>query len=53
MPPAGAQGADDLLVTLRGVFARAGQDFEAEVARLKAAHSRKRNFLAALRQRGL
>ncbi|MDG4828135.1 SWIM zinc finger family protein [Solwaraspora sp. WMMD1047] len=50
---AGYERAADLLVTLRGVFARAGQDFEAEVVRLKSTHSRKRNFLAALRQRGL
>nr|MDT0663480.1 SWIM zinc finger family protein [Micromonospora sp. DSM 115978] len=49
----GYERAADLLVTLRGVFARAGQDFEAEVARLKATYSRKRNFLAALRERGL
>lgn len=45
--------AADLLVTLRDVFRRAGADHGAEVARLKAAHSRKRNFMAALRQRGL
>ena len=45
--------AADLLVTLRGVCQRAGRDYGAEVARLKAAHSRKRNFMAALRQRGL
>ncbi|WP_432973615.1 SWIM zinc finger family protein [Dactylosporangium sp. CA-233914] len=49
----GYEQAADLLVTLRGVFARAGRDFEAEMARLKAVHSRKRNFLGALRQRGL
>ncbi|MET7419395.1 DUF6880 family protein [Dactylosporangium sp. NPDC005555] len=49
----GYERAADLLVTLSGVFARAGRDFEAEVARLKAVHSRKRNFLSALRQRGL
>ena len=45
--------AADLLVTLRDVCQRAGRDHGAEVARLKAAHSRKRNFMAALRQRGL
>jgi hypothetical protein len=45
--------AADLLVTLRDVFHRAGRDHDAEVARVKAAHSRKRNFMAALRQRGL
>lgn len=45
--------AADLLVTLRDVFHRAGRDHDAEVARIKAAHSRKRNFMAALRQRGL
>jgi hypothetical protein len=45
--------AADLLVTLRDVCRRAGRDHGAEVARLKAAHSRKRNFMAALRQRGL
>ena len=45
--------AADLLVTLKGVFQRAGRDFDREVARLKATHSRKRNFVAALRQRGL
>jgi hypothetical protein len=49
----GYERAADLLVTLRGVFARAGRDFETEVARLKAVHSRKRNFLGALNQRGL
>lgn len=49
----GYERAADLLVTLRGVFARAGRDFEAEVGRLKAVHSRKRNFLGALRRRGL
>ena len=45
--------AANLLVTLRGVCQRADRDYGAEVARLKAAHSRKRNFMAALRQRGL
>jgi uncharacterized Zn finger protein len=45
--------AADLLVTLKDVFRRSGEDHGAEVARLKAAHSRKRNFMAALRQRGL
>lgn len=45
--------AADLLVTLKGVFQRAGRDFDQEVTRLKTAHSRKRNFVAALRQRGL
>ncbi|MFC7274141.1 SWIM zinc finger domain-containing protein [Paractinoplanes rhizophilus] len=45
--------AADLLVTLRDICQRAGTDHAAEVTRLKAAHSRKRNFMAALRQRGL
>ena len=45
--------AAELLVTLRDVCQRAGRDHDAEVGRLKAAHSRKRNFMAALRQRGL
>lgn len=49
----GYERAADLLVTHRGVFGRAGRDFEAEVARLKAVHSRKRNFVRALHQRGL
>jgi hypothetical protein len=50
---AGYERAADLLVTLRDVCQRAGMDYGAEVARLKAAHSRKRNFMAALHQRGL
>jgi hypothetical protein len=45
--------AADLLVTLKDVCQRADRDHGVEVARLKAAHSRKRNFVAALRQRGL
>lgn len=45
--------AAELLVTMRDVCQRAGRDHGVEVGRLKAAHSRKRNFMAALRQRGL
>lgn len=45
--------AADMLVTVRDVCRRAGIDHGAEVARLKAAHSRRRNFMAALRRRGL
>ncbi|SDS11189.1 SWIM zinc finger family protein [Actinoplanes derwentensis] len=45
--------AADLLVTVRDMCHRAGTDHGAEVARLKADHSRKRNFMTALCQRGL
>jgi uncharacterized Zn finger protein len=49
----GYEQAAALLATLRGLYARTGDDFATEIGRLKEAHRRKRNFLAALARHGL
>jgi uncharacterized Zn finger protein len=49
----GYEEAVALLVKLRGLYARTGDDFAAEVGRLRETHRRKRNFLAALSRENL
>jgi uncharacterized Zn finger protein len=49
----GYERAAQLLLTMRPLFARTGEDFTGYVTALKEANRRKRNFLAKLHQNGL
>lgn len=50
---AGYERAAQLLLTMRPLFARTGEDFSGYVAHLREANRRKRNFIAELTRNGL
>ncbi|MEU5943452.1 hypothetical protein ABZ807_30795 [Micromonospora sp. NPDC047548] len=50
---AGYERAAQLLLTMRPLFARTGEDFAGYVAQLRGANRRKRNFIAELTRNGL